>query len=1247
MLRKSLILFGWSLCLSSNLAAQYVQVGEGGFSGSNAGGPMNSTTLSNAWCKYAYIWPQSLLGNLKHGDTIRSVEFYKDVSTAMQASPSLAIWMGMADSAGFPGVPISFSAETAVTGMVKVYDRSPLSDVSGPEGWKKFAFHLAPFVVDTNLGQHLKVLVAYNQTGAQTANIPWWYDNRFSLPGLAIGQTRFQTGTGTPQDTMRNASDVHPSIILNYPRSNRDLLVMKLYALGKLPVPLGNPDTIRALVRNVGKQTLSGQKILVRSKGANTLADSTLLPDLLAGEQRFVNLRALDAQNIGWDTLTATALRDANRLNDTAACVRIATSNIYSYKDPTQPPAAGGIGFNGTTGDFVARFSSNTPKSINQITITYGFGGQPCRIGIWEQNKRTGGPGRNIWTSSSFTTQTGNVVLPVWPPVSVSGVFYVGVRQTGTQNVAFGYQTEDPVRPQHFYFAAPTGDTNWVDFAPAAPFRFLIEPRIQADYDVAAESIVVPKNRDTLDKFTLKTIAPKATIFNYGAKKADSVFVTLEVWRFGTKIYSSTKKDSLSSGLRRTITFDSSLLPTDVREHQVILYTRLAQDQMVDNDTLRAAFFVAVRRDIAVDALFEPSQSSYEYKKDSIWPIVRIQNNGIDAQGPFDVKAEIRNYGKLLYSNTQTVTLGPEKGQIQSFAPYFCKDTGTLVFKVFSTLAVDRLRVNDTLSTSFRVDKTADVGFSKGVFPAKDTMLLPSAASFAPEALLSNYGVLSQLDNFLVSCRITLNGTQVYFDTTRVPSYVGAPGLISFARKFKPERKGIYRIRFQSFLPGDQEPVNDSLSYQFQVGRAHDQLALEIRKPAAGAVLGIGSGPHRVWATFRNNGFKKPSGLVPYSAQIWKDGKMLYYSIRSTTVDTGETRLILFDSSFIPTLPGLHQVRVFVSDVEDPYRLNDTIKGWFLVEKEIDVAVDSITRPVAGSVFRVKQDAVKAAAFISNQGKRAVPTPFQTAFEIRDPLNRLVFARYVSDTLGLNASAKRNMSDSFAPNMPGRHRLWVFTRLITDQYRLNDTQYVDFQAVATVDLAADRIEAPNVFLEFPIPGGTAPSVWLKNYGSGLAPSQTKVTFHAFDSALGSLQWSQEEWAPIFNTGDSVLVSSSSLWNISQAKTYLLRFVVSAPGDVYQGNDTLYAYLRAVDPLRVYTMWNAAFVLKPNPAQHEVQVHMPFGAAGSLRMSDAAGRVLLHLKPGTQTIDLRSYGHGVYFLQWDSPYGSMVKRLLKE
>jgi hypothetical protein len=526
-------------------------------------------------------------------------------------------------------------------------------------------------------------------------------------------------------------------------------------------------------------------------------------------------------------------------------------------------------------------------------------------------------------------------------------------------------------------------------------------------------------------------------------------------------------------------------------------------------------------------------------------------------------------------------------------------------------------------------------------------MLFPSPASFAPEALLSNYGVLSQLDNFLVSCRITHNGTQVYFDTTRVPSYVGAPGLISFARKFRPDKKGIYRIRFQSFLPGDQEPVNDSLSYQFQVGRAHDQQALEIRKPEPGAVLGIGSGPHRIWAVFRNNGFKKSSGLVPYSAQIWKDGNMLYYSIRSTTLDTGETRLILFDSSFVPTLPGIHQVKVFVSDVEDPYRENDTITSSFVVEKEVDVAVDSITMPAAGSVFRVKQDAVKATAFISNQGKKSVQTPFQTAFEIRDPLNRLVFARYVSDTLGLNERAQRMMNDSFIPNMPGRHRLWVFTRLITDQYRLNDTQYVDVQANATVDISAAYIEAPNVSQEFPIPGGTAPSVWLKNYGSGLAPPQTKVYFHAFDSANGGQVWAQEESAPIFNTGDSVLVTSSVMWNINQAKTYLLRFVVAAPGDVYQGNDTLYAYLRAVDPLRVHAMWDAAFVLKPNPAQQEVQVLMPFGAVGSLRLNDAAGRVLLHLKPGVQTIDLRSYGNGVYFLHWDSPYGSLVKRLLKE
>ncbi|MBU6324112.1 MAG: T9SS type A sorting domain-containing protein [Bacteroidetes bacterium] len=1246
MLRKLLLAYSVSALMIIPVSAQYVQVGEGGYSGSNAGGPMNSTTLSNAWCKYAYIWPQSFLGNLKHGDTIRSIEFYKDVATAMQATPSLSIWMGMADSAGFRNVPLSFSAEAARAGMVKVYDRNPTADVAGIDGWKKFPFHIAPFVVDTTKGRNLKILVAYSQTGAQSANIPWLYENRFSLPGLAIGQTRFQNGTGTPTDTLRNASDVHPTMILNYPRSDRDLMMMKLYTLGKLPVPLGNPDTIRALVRNVGKKTLSGQKVLVRSKGANVLADSTVLPDIASGEQRFVNLKPLNAQKTGWDTLTATALRDANRLNDTAVCVRIATTNIYSYKDPTQPPASGGIGFNGTTGDFVARFSSNSPKSINQITITYGFGGQPCRIGIWEQNKRTGGPGKNIWTSASFNTQTGNVVLPVWPPVAVSGVFYVGVRQTGTQNVAFGYQLEDPVRPQHFYYAAPTGDTNWVDFAPAAPFRFLIEPRIQAEYDVAAESILVPKNKDTLDKFTLKTIAPKGTIFNFGAKKADSVYVTMEVWRYGVKIYSSTKKDSLSSGLRRTITFDSTLLPADLREHQVLMYTRLAKDQMQDNDTAKATFYVAMKRDVAVDALFEPSLSSYEYKRDTIWPIARIQNNGVDAQGPFDVKAEIRNYGKLLYSSTKSITLGSEKGQIQSFDPYPCKDTGSMLFTVYTTLSVDRLRVNDTMRFKFRVDKSNDVGFSKGVFPAKDTSLNPTTLTFAPSALLNNYGVLSQLNNFLVSCRIVRNGTQVYFDTTRVPSYVGAPGLISFARKFRPDRKGVYTIQFRSFLKGDQEPVNDSITYKFQVGRAHDLVAVSILKPAAGATLGIGSGPYRAWVSFRNNGFLKPSGPVPFTAQIWKDGKMLYYSIRTTTLDTGETRLFLFDSTFIPTLPGIYTVKAFVSDVEDPFRSNDTVSSWFNVEKEIDVLVKSISSPAPGSMYRVKQDAVKASAIIANESKKAISSPFQTAFEIRDPLNRLAFARYVSDTLAYNGSTELTMPDSFVPSMPGKHRIWVFTRLITDQYRLNDTQSIEFIANATIDAALLRIQNPDVRQEFRIPGGVVPSVWLKNQSSGSA-SGINVRFEAFDSASGQLRWMQSGTAPALNSGDSVLITAPGTWNINQVGTYLLRIAATLSGDVYSGNDTLFAYLRAVDPLKIYTLWNTTFMLKPNPAQLEVQLYMPEGAAGKLKLTDASGRTFMELSAGNQIIDIRILAQGVYFLQWETPYGRMVKRLVKD
>jgi hypothetical protein len=406
--------------------------------------------------------------------------------------------------------------------------------------------------------------------------------------------------------------------------------------------------------------------------------------------------------------------------------------------------------------------------------------------------------------------------------------------------------------------------------------------------------------------------------------------------------------------------------------------------------------------------------------------------------------------------------------------------------------------------------------------------------------------------------------------------------MITFARRFVPNVKGPYRISFRAFLPGDQVPANDSIVYNFQVGLNHDHQALNVVFPQRDSSYGIGSGPYRVRARFRNNGYLRPVAVVPFTAQILHNGKVVYTSIRSTIIDTGETRQILFDSSFIPSLVGRHDVRVFASELDDTFRRNDTVFSHFFTERSIDVGVVEITKPAAGSTYRIRQDALYAEARIANESKAAVMTPFQTAFEVRDPLNRIVFARYPTDTIAFGIAKTVAMPDSFVPERPGKHRLWVMTRLITDQNRFNDTQWVDFNAEATTDAGLLRFASPDFSQEFNIPGGLRPAVWVKNTGSS-SIGTFSVDFRAFPAAGGAALWQDLSSGNPLNPGDSVLITAGSNWNLNQAGNFNLEAYLSLSGDVFVGNDTLRGLLRAVDPTGLNDMpWLNGSRLYPNP-----------------------------------------------------------------
>ncbi|HNB82198.1 MAG TPA: GEVED domain-containing protein, partial [Chitinophagaceae bacterium] len=220
--------------------------------------------------------------------------------------------------------------------------------------------------------------------------------------------------------------------------------------------------------------------------GTNTFTDNQVISSLAPGATAIVSFAPYTPSTLSSGdiiTVTATASGDQNPANDSRNWSQDVTPNVYTYKN-TAVGNNGGVGFNGATGDFVAKFNShigaNPPYNvyspqINEIKVDLTTSGQQYQLGIWDATGPSATPGVNLWTSPILTSAVGTAFVPV-PNVSVNGDYYVGVRQIGTVNVGFAFQNESPIRPGTFFYTSPTGSTTWTDFATSSsPFRFAIE----------------------------------------------------------------------------------------------------------------------------------------------------------------------------------------------------------------------------------------------------------------------------------------------------------------------------------------------------------------------------------------------------------------------------------------------------------------------------------------------------------------------------------------------------------------------------------------------------------------------------------------------------------------------------------------------------------------------------------------------------------------------------------------------------
>ncbi|HQE12365.1 MAG TPA: T9SS type A sorting domain-containing protein [Flavipsychrobacter sp.] len=555
-------------------------------------GAGNFTTIGTAITHYAVA-----LSTLGTNTTFNNVNIYmKDVPLTTTSFTS-----GTYNNSGFTLV---FSGSITFTS----------ASLGG--AWTEVAL-TTPFV--RTAGNNLHILVT--RTDGQThPGFVFSSANGNNTSSTLTTSRRYNGSTAPTGTTSMGASAFRPAIRLSHKYAN-DMSVDAIYSLGKLPYPNGATQPISASISNTGTNAMNNVMIYLTISGANTFVDSQSISSLVSGADTVINFSTVTYTTLGTNTLTVTLPPDDDTLNNMKSLPQILNANTWSYA--YGPIALGGVGFTGNTGNFVAKFNTNAVTYISQVTVNFTSGGNQYKIGIWDAAGTNGTPGNLIWESAQLTSVLGVNVLPVSPAALVNiGDFYVGVRQTGTTNVGFAYQSESPIRANTFYFSSPVTSTTWNDFAPNNPFRFMIEPKLILPVDISLSNIKSASVSNISCSSSPHSVT--ALLTNTGANNISIGTAKVTYKMTGANSFTDTLLNTklLMTGDTELVTFSNISMP-NVGMSFDTMYVELFGDGEQENDTQRND------QTILPTYTSLPITESYEDTTYKIGQYLKLSGNGV------------------------------------------------------------------------------------------------------------------------------------------------------------------------------------------------------------------------------------------------------------------------------------------------------------------------------------------------------------------------------------------------------------------------------------------------------------------------------------------------------------------------------------------------------------------------------------------------------------------------------------------
>lgn len=295
---------------------------------------------------------------------------------------------------------------------------------------------------------------------------------------------RFSAAGGAPTDAAAGTSRYLLEAVTAAPAAN-DIAVNEIQGYGSIAVPVGNPISMRAVVRNAGTAAQSNVVVTLNITGANTQTVTQTLPSLAVGATAQVTFSGITLANVGANTVTVTVPTDDVATNNSVAKSMATSATRFSFITPgaTQSSAIGFVpNAAARSVAFCGKFTVNAPRDVTAVRAVIGndptLVTAPTTVFGVVLNATTGAV---IARSADYlitTADLGQLHTFTLTGSVPTGDFLVGLAQVlpinGTQVSPMGYEDETPARPGTFYTASITAPGAPNDVA-ANNLRFMLE----------------------------------------------------------------------------------------------------------------------------------------------------------------------------------------------------------------------------------------------------------------------------------------------------------------------------------------------------------------------------------------------------------------------------------------------------------------------------------------------------------------------------------------------------------------------------------------------------------------------------------------------------------------------------------------------------------------------------------------------------------------------------------------------------